>query len=443
MLESADYDIRPKVTDIGSFLFEVWQKDTISECHSLSKNVEVELRSEMAEEAYIDVYCREAKGEPYRKYEYHPDRGAKGRYYAMEHPEFGVYRFLFDRKVRGYGPERMRDCVKIVVYTETVMRQYAIGRVLGYDDQEMALPYRNISAQSFCLIARRQTDGGYLYDFVRPEKKEERSLYYHLLENDGRIIIEDAGAFIGADLFLASVSLTSGEKGNIRPGNTLISEKGTEGIVFRNPGFGTGGAFREKIEDVRQRFIKDMALPYTAVTESDYEKVVLNTPGLCVHKAKAEMDETRNLVRIAVKPGTDETFPGLSDIYRKIIGQRLEDRRLLTTRVELVPPVYVPVNVTGTVYVKIHYENSLEEIERVIREEIDYLQSDKNFGDRLKFDEVFHAIEFLECVEYVYDLSLRPQSMIHAKMVDADIVPAANTLLYPGQIQIETVTFES
>ena len=443
VLEEAEYDIRPKVTDVDAFLFEVWQRDTISECHSLSKNTEVELRSEMAEEAYVDVFCREGKGEPYRKYELEPDGEVPGRYYRQEHLSYGHFKFIFDKKLRGYGPERMRDCVKIVIYTEQVMRQYAIGRVLGYDDQEMTLPYRNVASNSFCLIARRETEDGYLYDFVRPEKSEDRSLYYHLLENDGRIIIEDAGAFIGADLFLASVSITAGESGNIRPGNTLVSLNDKSGVVYRNPGFGTGGAFRERIEQVRQRFLRDMANPYTAVTESDYEKVVLNTPGLCVHKAKAEMDESRNLVRIAVKPGTDEMFPGLPEIYRKIIGKRLEERRLLTTRVELVPPVYVPVNVSGTVYVKIHYENSLEEIERVIREKIDYLQTEKNFGDPLRFDEVFHAIEFLECVEYVYDLSLRPQSMAHAKMVDADIKPDANCLLFPGQLQIETVTFEN
>ncbi len=443
VLETAEYDVRPKVTVVDAFLFEVWQRDTISECHSLSKNTEVELRSEMAEEAYIDVYCREAKGEPYHKYEYNPDSQMPGRYYSEEHPSFGTFRYLFDKKIRGYGPERLRDCVKIVIYTEQVMRKYAIGRVLGYDEQEMELPFRNISTQSFCLIARRETEEGYVYDFVRPEKSEEGSLHYHLLENDGRIIIEDAGAFIGADLFLGSVAITNGETGNIRPGNILRSEHDDSGIVYFNPGFGTGGAFRERIEQVRQRFLKDMLMPYTAVTETDYEKVVLNTPGLCVHKAKAEMDESRNLVRIAVKPGTDEHFPGLPEIYRKIILKRLEDRRLLTTRVELVSPVYMPINVSGTVYVKIHYENCLEEIERVIREKVDYLQSEKNFGDRLKFDEVFHAIEFLDCVEYVYDLSIRPQSLVHAKMIDADIAPAANCLLYPGQIQIETVTFES
>ena len=89
-----------------------------------------------------------------------------------------------------------------------------------------------------------------------------------------------------------------------------------------------------------------------------------------------------------------------------------------------------------------HFENAAARIEEVIRQKVDYLNSPKNFGEPLKFDEVFHAIEMLDCVEYVYDLSLRPKSFSGARMHDADVHPAGNCLLYPGDIRVETVTFE-
>lgn len=149
------------------------------------------------------------------------------------------------------------------------------------------------------------------------------------------------------------------------------------------------------------------------------------------------MDEEHNRVRIAVKPGTDEEYPHLSEIYRKVIEQELENRRLLTTRIEIIPPVYEPVNVRGTVYVKPVYKNCREQIEQVIREQIDYIHSDKNFGDVLRFNEVFHAIEDLECVEFVYALSLQPQHSNQAKLKETDIYPALNCLLYPGTISLE------
>lgn len=445
-LKTAEYDVRPKLISVEAFLFEVWQQETICECHSASRTGEVEIESELLEESYIDVYCREEKGESYLKYEYNPTSGEKGRFYDLRHDEYGKQSVLFNKARRGFAPLRGRDCVKVVVYTEDVMRRFALGKVRGYDNQEIELPYRHIVAKSFCIIARRADASlGYVYDFVRPEKKGDGDLYYHLLENDAKIVIEDAGRFIGADLFLASVAVTMGSDGNIREGNSLTSlgNIGDKGVTYFNPGPGTGGSFREKLESVRKRFLYDMETPYTAVCEADYEKLVLTTPGLCIKKAKAEMDQDRNLVKIAVMQGTEEKFPKLSDIYRTIIKERIEERRLLTTRVDLVQPVYMPVNVQATVYVKMRYEDAAKDIEKAIREHIDYLHTEKNFGEILKFDEVFHGIEMLECVEYVYELSLRPKSLVGAKLIDADILPDNNCLLYPGEIRVETMTFEN
>ena len=102
----------------------------------------------------------------------------------------------------------------------------------------------------------------------------------------------------------------------------------------------------------------------------------------------------------------------------------------------------MPVNVNAVVYVKPHYEGASGAIEEAIKRKIDYLGSDKNFGEVLKFDEVFHAVESLECVEYVYELSLRPQSPAGATMRDADVIPELNCLLYPGNIRIDALTLE-
>ena len=181
---------------------------------------------------------------------------------------------------------------------------------------------------------------------------------------------------------------------------------------------------------------------YTAVTESDYEQLVKQTPGLIIHKAKAYMDEERNIVRIAVKPGTEEDFPGLRDHYKSIIHDHLESRRLLSTRIELLPPVYTKVNVTGTVYVKLNYDNCKERIEECIKEKIDYITTERNFGDMLVFDDVFHAVELLDCVENVYDLSVLPHSTAYVKLEDANLLPDKNCLLYPGDIHIEVVTYD-
>ncbi len=441
VLTRSEYDVRPKVIGIEAFLFEVWQKHTISESMSFGKSTEINVVSGMGEEVYVNVFVREAKGESYRVYDYTPDPERPGRYYDRIDHGIGNMTIRFDKATRGFGPERSRDCVRVVLYTEDVMQKYRIGKVLGYDNQRLSLPYERIVPHNFSIIARRIDENGEeIFDFVRPEHSEDGCLYYHLYEGDGEIEIEDGGDFIGADLFMAGIATHEGASGNIRPGNHLISVGDTSGNSYYNPGAGTGGAYKENLEDVRRRFLIDMDTAYTAVTTSDYENIVRTTPGLCIHKANARMDENKNMVSVAVKPGTDEEFPKLPPLYRTIILKRLEQRRLLTTHIELVEPVYTAVNVSGTVYVKLHYENCKDEIVETVKRHVDYLNSEKNFGDRLHFDEVFHAIEMLDCVEFVYDLSIRPKSTASAKMEDADILPAFNCLLYPGQIRIETVT---
>lgn len=439
----ADYDVSPKLLSVAGFLFEAWQKETKSVCYTFQKYSKITLNSELMEEGYLQVFCKEEKGSFYRRYEPVSEEGDRGRFYTLEHERYGVNTFSFDRRRFGFAPDKLKNAVKIMVYSEEMMRRFYLGIVQGYDAQELELPVKNIVAESFCIIAKRTDENGEeLFDFVRPNYYEEDSLTYYLLENEGKIIIEDAGVFIGASLYMGSCSITRGQEGNIREGNRFRTGKNLQDIEFVNVGPGTGGCFRESIADVRKRFLADMNKPYTAVTAADYESIVKSAPGLCIHKVRAVLREEKNEVQIAVKPGTDECFPKLSDTYRKSLEQLLEKKRLLTTRVEIVPPVYLPINVKGVIYVKRHYEREQGLIEQTIREQLDYLESDRNFGDVLKFDEVFRAVENLECVEYIYDLTLHPQYPGAAKIRDNDIYPNADCLCYAGDIQLEIRNYE-
>lgn len=439
----ADYDVSPKLLAVAGFLFEAWQKETKSVCYTFQKYSRITLNSEMMEEGYLQVFCKEEKGSFYRRYEPAPGEGARGRFYTMEHEQYGVNTFSFDRRQFGFSPDKLKNAVKIMVYSEEMMRRFYLGTVQGYDAQELDLPAKNIVAESFCIIAKRTDENGEdIFDFVRPNHYEEDSLTYYLLENEGRIVIEDAGAFIGASLYMGSCSVTRGQEGNIREDSRFRTGKTLQELTFVNAGPGTGGCFRESIADVRERFLADMNKPYTAVTAADYETIVKSAPGLCIHKVRAVLREERNEVQIAVKPGTDERFPKLSDTYRKSLEQLLEKKRLLTTRVEIVQPVYLPINVKGVIYVKRHYEREQGLIEKTIWEQLDYLESERSFGDVLKFDEVFRAVENLECVEYIYDLALYPQYPGAARIKDNDIYPNADCLCYAGDIQLEIRNYE-
>lgn len=440
VLTKAEYDVKPRLLSVDAFLFEVWQKDTLALSVTSQHPDKVKVKSPLADEGYVLCFAREGKGGSYRRYELANTRNQNGRYCLYERGNNGNFTLTFDRRIFGYEPAKVKDAVRLTLYTEEVMRKYHVGTVLGYDGQEMEIPFENIVPESFTMIAKRTTDDGEeIFDFVRPGKGGDGALVFHLYEGAGRILIEDAGDFIGAELYIGSLAVTEGPKGNIRAGNNFIAEGLNR--TFYNPGPGIGGAFRERIEDVRNRFREDVYTPYTCVTAHDYEEVTTRTPGLCIKKVHAVMDELQNVVHISVMPGTDEAFPKLSKEYRDAIARTLSERRLITTRFMILAPIYVGVSVRATVYVKRHFTDSREQIEEKIKQTLNYMESDKNFGEPLTFEEVFSGIEDLPCVEYVYELFMRPQSLKHAALKESNIYPGENCLLYPGQVDVEVITY--
>ena len=439
-LTKAEYDIRPKLISVDGFLFEAWQKETMSACYTYQKMSSVTVRSDLVDSGYFTVFCKEEKGASYRRYEPATISDGEGRYYDVVQTEPGKLQISFNRKKYRFGPEKLKAPIKVLLYSEQVMRQYSLGEVLGYDRQSITLPLQNIVPETFCILAvRTNEEGEEICDFVRPGYQDKDALVYHLYEKEGRIEIESAGLFIGARLYMGTCSVTAGPEGNIRKGSRLRTKEPAD-VTFYNPEAGTEGRFRESLKELEERFLKDLQKPYTAVTASDYEKLVMQTPELCIHKVKAYMSESGNVVRIAVKPGTDERFPRLSDIYRKTIKDYLEDKRLLTTKIEIMSPQYVPIDVHGTIYVKSQYEHGRRDIEEAIHRTLDYLDSEKNFGDRIKFDDLFHEIQMLDCVEFIYDLRMNPQKPGLARVEELDILPAEDCLCYVGRLYLEIGT---
>ncbi len=441
ILQEEAYDIPPKLQEIHGFLFEVWQKDTMSICYTFAGQDRIEVFSDILEDGYWQMFCREEGSEGYYLYENAGNGERQGRFYRVNKLGFGKYEFKFDKEQFGYGPGNYVNAIKFVAYNEDMMQQFYLGQMYGYDSQRIELPLNNVVKEGFSLMAKREdAKGNAVYEFVKPDSDKETEFFYQLKEIEGAIIIEDARDFVGAKLYMCGSAKTRGEEGNLRKGS-VFSPVGYESqIRFVNPAPGSGGRLLESLEDLRYRFIQDLNEHYTAVEAKDYENIVKSTPGLCIDKVKAVMDKQKNQIQITVKPYSMEPYPKLSKQYQKIINDRLEARRLLTTKIELHQPAYAEVAVQGVIYVKPHYEGSREQIEAVIRRELDYIHSEKNFGERLYFDELFHRIEALDCVDFIYELIVTPQNQQLAYRQGLDIVPLDYCLLIPGNIKLEINT---
>lgn len=441
-LEKAEYDRIPKLLSVEGFLFEAWQKETLSACITLPKAYGGRVQSELLEYGYVSVFGKEEKGSSYYKYEPVRSQTREGRFYEIESSSLDSLEISFHRKKYKFAPEKLKAPVKVLLYNEEMMRKYALGKVMGHDRQRIQLPVANIVPQSFTIMTVRQSEGGEeIFDFVRPGYSQKGSLVYHLYEKEGMIEIEDPGIFVGARLYMASCSTTAGEEGNIREGNLLIAKGRKEKISYYNRGEGRGGRFRESLVQLEERFFKDLYQVYTAVTASDYEKLVKETPELCIDKVKAFLKEDRNLVKIVVKPDTEEGFPQLKDSYKKAIYEYLEDKRLLSTKIEIVDPHYVPIDVHGTIYVSNQYKNAKEEIERTISNCVDYLHSGKNFGETLRFNEIYQAVQQLDCVEFIYDLHMIPQKAGLGRVQEEDVFLTEESLCYMGNFYLQIGTY--
>lgn len=211
-------------------------------------------------------------------------------------------------------------------------------------------------------------------------------------------------------------------------------------ISFRNLNQSTVGCEIENIDSVEKRYIKGITTPDTAVTAKDFEYLVCTTPGLCIDKAKAYMDKSGKIVKVVLREKSENKFAGFSKAYENEIMARIDYRRMLGTKVMLVQPEYVAVDIEGTVYIKQHMEHLAYMIDDEIRACIDYnKRSDKAFGDRVSFDELLKRVEALECVSFVSDLSMSSENAELATVSGVDLQLAVNCLCYSGKINLKQI----
>lgn len=431
LLREADYDLAPVIKDIHAFLIPVIQKDTKAAVLRFEPNQNILVRDAMTEEHYITCFCKEGKS--YHKYYAGEDIYAEGRYYQQRKTGWGEIELSNFRNVES------KDITEVlcVLSSEEIMIHQSLGIILGYDEQEISLePFTGILKEEFYVMTKIKGLEGEEYQLFSPEETEQGNLKYRLEHNNQILIIEDAGNYEGAELLLIGCAVFRGEEGNIRSGNTFsaVTEDGV--ISLYNPAPGSYGRYEESLAQRKERFAEDLHHSASLVTKDDFEEYVKNLPELCIHKVNAYKKPGKQKIYVAVKPYGKENFPKMSPLYHNMIHTAMEEKRMLSTKIELVQPIYTAVHVDGTIYIKEYYSNYKEKIEETIRILLDYINTERKFGEILSFYEVYDAIEKLDCVDEVFELSITAENTDAVKKNGLDLEPAENCLCYPGEIRL-------
>ncbi|MCZ6674948.1 MAG: baseplate J/gp47 family protein [Verrucomicrobia bacterium] len=240
-------------------------------------------------------------------------------------------------------------------------------------------------------------------------RESQRDFVIELDEDDRATVTFGDGSFgaippSGA-VIKATYRVGGGEHGNVAANSiqTIVDapQLALLSAQITNPEPATGGADRESIGHAVLHSPKVFRSLRRAVTAEDYEALALNFKG--VGKVRAEAINW-NTVNLFVAP---EGGGRVSDVLEANLLAYFEDKRPVSTIIEIEDVDYVKIFVTAEVGVQSFY--SQEEIKKRVEEAAGKLLAFDNvdFGQTLYLSKFFEAIEAIEGVEFVNIMEFR------------------------------------
>lgn len=459
-LKRAAYDMAPRVQSICGLLTEAVQMDTRGEVLKFPGQNKMNVNHMLLEESLMYVYVLEEDGF-YHLYSDQQEDDAKdmmdlgsgagpwsgnqasqtGRYYHLQRDTTTSCTITFPQQGEFHPIPDKENGILVSVNTRELMIHRKLGRAVGYDRQKLFLePFTEIWPGLLSVMLELTREGETVYQFVAPGETEPGAFSYRYLPKQHAIEILDCGDYEGAWVYLADCVLTKGAGGNVLPGNEFLLKTPKRDYTCVNYASDVPGRDTEDVEEVRKRFVNDLNQPASMVTAADCEAIARGIPGLSIDKVTAFAGRGDNTIHVVMEPNSREEFPGLSDTYREQVSRYLSERKMMTTRVLVEAPVYVPIDVWGTIYMEKHFENGQQQIDEVLRQLLSDQEGKRTFGEVISYHEMYRRLEELECVGEIYDLSFAPQNPAGARQIGMDVKLNENCICCLGVISIELHT---
>ncbi|HEV2708095.1 MAG TPA: putative baseplate assembly protein [Pyrinomonadaceae bacterium] len=288
----------------------------------------------------------------------------------------------------------LRDTLEIVVETQpptppwTLRRNLVLSRPAYTDEQLVALERQERIAST--LAFSRRADADYM---IETDENDVTTVIF----GDGQYgRIPPAGARI-----VANYRVGGGAAGNVGAGQITVVSRAPQlqllGAKVVNREAASGGAERESLEQAVRFAPTAFNSMQRAVTAEDYVSLARLFPG--VSKARAESTGWNN-IKLYIAPTGSGKPP--SDILIQDLLAYFEDKRMLTTFIQIEAPSYVSINVTASVEALPYFRNVdvSNAADRAVRALFEFEKVD--FKQTLYISKIYEALESVDGVMSVF-----------------------------------------
>ncbi len=324
-------------------------------------------------------------------------------------------------KIDYYGWNQEKGCyidaepemaVKAAIYEQDFYDKRILANGNGLPNQRYELKDKGVLSDSFEILASSVRHPGYFRPWTKVDDFDASGpddWHYIVEEESNTILFGDGinGRMPESEIRIVACAFSAGNNGNIKAGQqveVLSSMSGVSGVHIQDA---WGGRAPEGLEEAFLRARKILHDDERAISAGDYERLVMETPGLRIWDCKvldlAGFHDAHyaNEVRIVVRPFSENGYAPLSEAYQKNIYQRLMKRRLLGTSIKLYSPVYIEAEVYTELRIKPQYLHAEKSVEKAVKE---FFENLKGFGPTVSYSSLFACIDGLEEVLEIYML---------------------------------------
>lgn len=481
-LEEEGYEVAPRIEEISINTIAVKQQETLSELHTFSSTglpeQKFQIATYLANVGMVEVQVQGHDGD-WRDWQAVEDltscTGSEPAYQLRYEQQTKTLSILFGDGEHGQIPQAGSNNIRVICYSKDFAQERLLGRSNGLPNQRFELFTTNLLAESFQIqvgirrpsLQHEGEEAIVWQDWVRVrdfDRSRSFDRHYVLDLDKGELVFGNnehgliPEPFERDNIRIISCQLGGGEKGNVQ--KELISQiiepsADLQHMRVSNHYPAQGGQDRETLAEAKLRAQRMIKKTERAITALDLEELVLTTPGLRVARVKAiplyevglrdyPLNKAPAQVTVVVVPYSEAEKPMPSKGFLETVKRRLEQHRLITTEIHVVPPEYVKVTVHGVVVVEDYFKDDAQGIIAVLNNLLHPFHQGESegwpFGRTVYKGDVFSAINQVKGVAFIQDLWLEVEGRGAKKELNGNITLPPHGLVYSGEHSIEIIS---